>query len=256
MSRYTFSHIDLDPERPALGPFETDGARIFLQPGPPVWQVRWEADSAAALVNAIRQVAQIARLRKVTLQVEFVPPEFEADMLREGFLVAGEFVGAWIEDLPGHRPVPPRRYPVRTMISTEVMAAARITYSCQGQLRGYYGKQAEWIEIWAADGNHRIFLAMDGDRPTGVLFAGLDRYADPQGAVCWIREMAVVPSFQNRGLGRELLAAALQWGLNHNATRAFLEVDVHNDRAIHLCQSLGFELRPGRGQIHLQYDIP
>lgn len=253
---YKYCHDDLDPEQPHLGPFQAESGRVWLQPGGEVWIVHWAAASASGLLGAIESAVQQARLRRATLQVEFVPPEFEAEMVRCGFRQAGEFVDAWIENLPGARPAQPHMYPVRTMLSNEVMLAAGITQSCREQTRGFYGEEPERIESWIANPNQKVFFGLDGDRPVGVMLTGLYGFDHSRGTVCWIRELAVLPSFQKRGIGRELLLAGLQWGISHGARRAFLAVDVQNEYAIRLYERAGFVLRPGRGQINLRCDIP
>jgi ribosomal protein S18 acetylase RimI-like enzyme len=218
--------------------------------------VHWSAGSASGLIGAIDTAVRQANLHRATLQVEFVPPEFEIEMLQTGYRQAGEFVDAWIENLPSAHPLQPHRYPVRTMLSTEVMLAAGITQSCREQTRGFYGEEPSRIEQWISNPNQKVLFGLDGDRPVGVMLTGLYGFDHPRGTVCWIRELAVLPSFQKRGVGRELLLAGLQWGISHSAKRAFLSVDVQNEHAIRLYEKAGFVLRPGRGQINLQCDIP
>ncbi len=252
---FLYCHDDLDPSRPYLGAFETEAARVLIQPHRALWLLHWYANSASALLLAIQRAVRDANLKAVTLQIEFVPPDFELEMLNAGWRHAGEFVEAEIEDLQAAHKLPTLHFPVRTMLANEIMVAARITEACRGQTRGYYGEHPEWIERFAADPNQKVWMAVDGSRPVGVMFAGLFGFDHPRGPVCWIRDMAVLPSFQNRGVGQEMLLTALHWGLQNSAKRATLAVDVQNDKAIHLYQSAGFHLKPGRGQINLRCDF-
>lgn len=248
---YAYCHDDVDPNLPYIGPFDSEDGRVWLQPRGPIWVVYWSGSSARGLFAAANLAVEQSRLRHTTLQIENVPPEFEAELLKSGFTPAGELVEAWMENLQAAHPALKHNYPARNMLYSEIMIAAHIMKSCK-----FYGEDPAWIEAWGANPNQKVFLGMDGDRPVGVLFAGLYGFDHPKGTVCWIRELAVLPSFQNRGVGRELLLTALQWGIIHGAKRAYLKVDVQKEYALRLYKKVGFLLRPGRGQINLQWVLP
>jgi ribosomal-protein-alanine N-acetyltransferase len=52
--------------------------------------------------------------------------------------------------------------------------------------------------------------------------------------------LAVLPQFRRRGLGRELLRAAMAKAAGMNARQLFLEVEEHNTAARNLYEKLGF----------------
>ncbi len=56
-----------------------------------------------------------------------------------------------------------------------------------------------------------------------------------------IKDLAVDPSMRRRGIGRQLLAAALRVLARTNVDRTMLEVRESNDPAIELYRSFGFE---------------
>jgi ribosomal-protein-alanine N-acetyltransferase len=57
-----------------------------------------------------------------------------------------------------------------------------------------------------------------------------------------INNVAVLPDFRGRGIGRQLLKAALSWGGEKHARQAVLEVRAGNEAAQQLYRSCGFEV--------------
>jgi len=55
--------------------------------------------------------------------------------------------------------------------------------------------------------------------------------------------------------GFHLLAYAINWGVKNGAVRSFLLCDAENVKAIRLYEGLGYERRPGRGQINMESGI-
>ena len=100
---------------------------------------------------------------------------------------------------------------------------------------------AQRAERMAADRDHAIFGAFDGERLVGTV--GLHRESHRKlahKAVIW--GVYVAPSFRQRGVGRLLLERAL----DHAATmpgllQVTLGVNTENTAAIALYESLGFE---------------
>ena len=81
--------------------------------------------------------------------------------------------------------------------------------------------------------------AEDG-KIVGIVCTGTYAHDSEKGPVSWIREAAVVPSYQNRGIARKLILQALAYGKRNGATRAFLAADEENRNAIRLYTSIGF----------------
>ncbi|HEY3327918.1 MAG TPA: GNAT family N-acetyltransferase [Novimethylophilus sp.] len=57
----------------------------------------------------------------------------------------------------------------------------------------------------------------------------------------WVEDMVVSRSWRTRGIGRVLLAAALDWARDRGATRAQLLVDLDNAPALRYYGHLGWE---------------
>ena len=77
-----------------------------------------------------------------------------------------------------------------------------------------------------------------GDRLAGSVMAGHDGHRG------WVYYLAVDPSQQGRGLGRELMEEAGLWLLSRGAPKLELMVREGNDRAAKFYEALGFERQP------------
>lgn len=81
---------------------------------------------------------------------------------------------------------------------------------------------------------------------------GLYGFESEKGTVLWIREIAVRPQYQKKGIGRLLLEHAILWGQENNAKRSFLACDAENYNAIRLYESFGYRKEDERGQINME----
>jgi ribosomal protein S18 acetylase RimI-like enzyme len=61
----------------------------------------------------------------------------------------------------------------------------------------------------------------------------------------YLQRIAVHPDVRRTGWGRALVADALSWAWQHGATRAYVNTQLENTRAVALYQSFGFEILPG-----------
>ena len=96
-----------------------------------------------------------------------------------------------------------------------------------------------------------VLLHRENGKAAGIICIGLYGFDSAQGPVLWIRELAVCPEYQNRGIGRKLLLQAFQYGKEHGAYRSFLAADENNIKAIHMYRSLGFTANPLEKQIDM-----
>lgn len=95
--------------------------------------------------------------------------------------------------------------------------------------------------FFGAEGNRRdlSFLAVEEDRPIGLVLSGLVNYAGKRMMRCGT--LAVIPSARRRGIGDQLLEKHLEEGEARGAEGYFLEVITGNDRALHLYRNEGYE---------------
>jgi ribosomal protein S18 acetylase RimI-like enzyme len=86
----------------------------------------------------------------------------------------------------------------------------------------------------------RVLLAFAGDEPVGIAicFLGLSTFkAKP---LLNIHDLAVVPGWRGKGVGRALLAAAENRAVRNDCCKLTLEVQEDNLRARGLYESFGF----------------
>jgi ribosomal protein S18 acetylase RimI-like enzyme len=96
-----------------------------------------------------------------------------------------------------------------------------------------------------------IFLARAAHEPVGVAvcFVGFSTFA--AGSLLNIHDLAVVPAYAGRGIGRKLLEAAEAFARRQGFSKLTLEVQENNARARALYDKVGFasyELDPATGR--------
>jgi ribosomal protein S18 acetylase RimI-like enzyme len=60
----------------------------------------------------------------------------------------------------------------------------------------------------------------------------------------YLQRLAVLPELQGRGIGRALVADALQWLERRGVTNTVVNTQVENERALQLYLAMGFRLQP------------
>jgi ribosomal protein S18 acetylase RimI-like enzyme len=127
----------------------------------------------------------------------------------------------------------------------DAKALAKLSQVCKGMSRGFYGETEEWFIEWLEE-NKVLVHRIDGEI---VGFCCVSIYSD--GEVLWIRELAVSPKVQGRGIGRNLLKAGLSYGHIQGAKKGFLAVDTENTNAIHLYKQFGFVAKENEFEVQL-----
>ena len=125
--------------------------------------------------------------------------------------------------------------------------ASLITLSCTGQSRGFSGQSEEWMKQWIGNAGPAVpeytrecaVIASFNHEMSGVVCVAI--YGDGEKTTLWIREIAIKPEFQGRGIAKKLLRQAFAYGIKHGAKKAFLMADECNNRAIGLYKSMGFQ---------------
>jgi ribosomal protein S18 acetylase RimI-like enzyme len=84
----------------------------------------------------------------------------------------------------------------------------------------------------------RFRVARVGERVAAYAITGL------AGRFGYLQRIAVEPSVRREGWGHALVADALCWIWRHGATRAYVNTQLDNQRALALYQSFGFEILP------------
>lgn len=83
------------------------------------------------------------------------------------------------------------------------------------------------------------FIALDGDRPIGVVLGGIKEYEGIRTIRCGT--LCIDPEYRGRGVSQRLMELHKNDGIENGCRQLFLEVIVGNDRAINFYKKLGYE---------------
>lgn len=207
-------------------------------------QLHWAASDMELVINAAKALERPAFL-------QFVPEDWENEFLKHGFIEYGVMRDYW-QELKMPAPLA-HEYEVAPISLSECAAASVVTCSCYLQSREFQGETPQWAEEWITGRepnaaspyarDHAILGIHENGALAGVACICIYGDDSPNGAVVWLRELAVIPEYQGRGYGRALVAATLKYGLQHNAKRSFLMADDCNQNAKKLYISMGY--KPG-----------
>ncbi|MDA1779728.1 MULTISPECIES: GNAT family N-acetyltransferase [unclassified Bacillus cereus group] len=95
--------------------------------------------------------------------------------------------------------------------------------------------------FFGAEGNslEHSFLALDGDKPVGVILSGIKVYESIKTMRCGT--LAVHPNYRGIGVSQKLFELHKEEAIQNECKQLFLEVIVGNDRAIRFYNKLGYE---------------
>lgn len=101
-----------------------------------------------------------------------------------------------------------------------------------------YDEHRRWFEESLERGGRAILLALEGDRPVGVIRFDLDRFGPDTAEI----DIYVSPENQGRGLGKAILSEGMAWIKKNSAVkRAFARVKRENKASIGMFRGCGFE---------------
>lgn len=212
-----------------------------------IHKYQWACNDVEKLIKAIDN-------NKEDIELTFVPKEWKQSLKNIGFQVFAVWNDYFRANLDNLEPYIKPQY----LEDHECEMASEVTMSCKGQSRGFTGQSVSWITQWmkgeepAVSGdtkNSTILVHRIQGKLVGVLCTGIYGHNAEKGPVLWIREVAVHPDFQRKGIGRALINQALNYGKKLGATRAFLAADECNEQAIHLYETSGFVGNKDDGEI-------
>lgn len=91
------------------------------------------------------------------------------------------------------------------------------------------------------DSSARILVARDAGRPVGFAYVSVQLSLERGGRVLWVEQLYVLPELRDRGIGGQLLQAALDLARAQGCLAAELEVDDSHARAANLYGRAGFQ---------------
>ncbi|MDA1857393.1 GNAT family N-acetyltransferase [Bacillus tropicus] len=95
--------------------------------------------------------------------------------------------------------------------------------------------------FFGAEGNslEHSFLALDGDKPVGVILSGIKVYESIKTMRCGT--LSIHPNYRGIGVSQKVFELHKEEAIQNECKQLFLEVIVGNDRAIRFYNKLGYE---------------
>lgn len=200
------------------------------------------ADDFAALVKIIAGLPG-------KLRVHFVPRAFAARLEEIGFAEWGEYAdffndaladtAARLDDGGGE---------ILYLGGDECSFAAAVSQRCKGQSRGYEGESAAWFAKWLEE--NKVIVLRVGSAIAGFCCVSIYQ----EGTMLWVREVAVDPAYQGKGLGKKLIGQAIRYGVENGAVKGFLAADILNANAIGLYEKYGFRAKNADRELQMIKD--
>lgn len=102
-------------------------------------------------------------------------------------------------------------------------------------------KESFISHFFGAEGNQleHSFLALDGDKPVGLVLGGIKEYEGLKTIRCGA--LCMHPDYRGKGISQELFKLHKEEAIKEGCKQLFLEVLVGNDRAIKFYKNLGYE---------------
>lgn len=251
------NHMELEEDAAPVVVAGGSAAVVALVPSGRRFTAHWGAERAEHLVSALRDAVRVAGHGEAPIYIEWVPDPFVPALQAIGFEEYSHWRDFWIRDLDQAPAGGPWQKGVREARPEDFAAAAAVTQECRFQSRGFEGEDEAFFHEWVALSPSVVLVAEQDRRVVGTACLRIYGFESEKGPVCWLRELAVSPAFQDRGIGQALVMAGLEWGKTGGARRSFLATDRLNERAIGLYTRIGYRLNevdPGQrnmiGTIH------
>lgn len=195
--------------------------------------------------NSLDALSDELRHRKLHGKLKFIPVEHVQTFEAIGFNVDcafADFINPDINStIQSHHTQPDFVFAE----AADIPELVALSQACKGMSRGFNGETDAWFHEWLEE--NRILIKRDNNVIVG--FCCVSIYNG--GATLWVRELAVFPELQGKGIGRALLSQAIQFGVTEKARNAFLAVDIENHNAIHLYKQLGFVQKENEIEIQM-----
>lgn len=212
-------------------------------------QYYWACNQVDYLIEEVVQA-------KTKGLLTFVPKEWVEPLKEVGFQIFAVWNEYFIETLQEED----EPFEIERVPSHEAENVSAITLACRGQSRGFTGQSTQWVGQWIegrgpavsdSTKNSAIFAKKIEDEIVGIICVATYGHESEKGPILWIRELAVHPEYQKKGIARDLIKKAYVYGRALGAKRAFLMADECNEHAIHLYERMGFVCREDESEINM-----
>ena len=126
---------------------------------------------------------------------------------------------------------------IRTMREGDYLGVRALWGSCEGMGLNDVDDSAEGFSRFLARNPTTCLVAVEGDRIVGAILVGYD------GRRAYVYHLAVDPSWRRRGVGRELVEAAMSRLDELGVTKAALVVFSRNEAGNAFWEGMGFRKR-------------
>lgn len=226
---------------------ETEQIKIY-------WAAQTEKGFFYGLKESLNLIEQKNDAKK-RVNISFIHGDLVEKLEKLGFRIYAHFCDFWIEDLERVNTNKPSFEKIRFMKEDEYKEAAAVTRACRDLSRGFCGEDDEFAQKWNENVNSCVIVAESDNKIIGACFMNIYGFDSERGAVAWLREIAVHPDYQGRGIGYSLIYSGLQWGKKHRAVRSFLAADLENHNAIKLYKKFGYEMKEDFGEINMMKEL-
>lgn len=215
-------------------------------------EIHWATNEASFLIDFVKHLNK-------EIFISFIPNNWVDLFKSNNFIEYGILRDYWMNRLDF---IPSCENYIK-LTEDECEEASNVTLSCKEQSREFFGETLEWFKEWiksdsSTDSDYKdcaVLVHKEYDNLAGIVCVATYGHNSSKGTVVWIRELAVNPKFQGKGIGRKLLLQGLNYGKEHGAVRAFLMADDCNTNAISLYKSVGFVPNEEPGQIDMVYKL-
>ena len=213
-------------------------------------EYHWATNSVEYLIDRLKH--------KKEFLVTFIPHEWVSKLEEGGLIIRNAWHDYFNYSLNEIEPSDDFEF----LTIEECEEASKVTMMCKNQSRGFTGQTSKWMKEWISNTedsgsnsgtrNNGIIIERDiSNEIIGLICVATYGHESKKGSILWIREVAVIPKFQNMGIGRKLILKALAYGKKYNSARAFLAADECNVSGIHLYTRIGFVPSEEKSQIDM-----
>jgi len=179
------------------------------------------------------------------LRLHFVPREFAARLCEIGFVEWAEFADFWNADIVKTVSNFDCECEIEYLRIDECEEAYAVSKRCELQSRGFEGQTVEYFNKWLDE--NKVIIQRRGSAIAGYCCVSIIN----NGTTLWIREVAVDPKHQGKGLGKKLVEQAMKYGVENGAVKAFLAADLLNENAIGLYNRYGLFAKDGESELQM-----
>jgi mycothiol synthase len=202
-----------------------------------------------AIYSALLQevLKEANELKKVSIFIPFVNKELAENIEKLHFTIE-RYIFLLVNDMKEISEIKlPEGYSIRALESSDLKDWCIIRNEAFAQLKGNLAPitpemvQKNMAQPEYLEGGHMLMLK--DDKPVGIIRGENDEYEGTP--AMYIGPIAVLPAYQGKGLGRQLLRAALHFADNLEYKKAVLCVNADNEKAKELYLQEGFKQTEG-----------